>query len=203
MNRGDRREPIFKDDQDYNPTQARLLKPEQSLRDFLWSSWPEYLKAPSKRPPWLRVDRLMGEHGIPKDSPAGRRELELRMEAMREAEDTKAYKAIRRGWCLGDKVFRKELLEQMSERVGLNHGGSEVRESEEQHADAIVARELARRKWDEEELGRCPKGDAVKARIAQRLRRETTVTHAWIAQRLGMGTASTVRKALWKLGQKR
>lgn len=184
-----------------NPSRAELLQPDQRLRDFPWSSWLEYLKAPSKRWAWMRTDRLLGEHGIPKDSVAGRRELEQQMEAARKAEDTKTYKPIRRGWCLGHKNFREELLEQISERIGLNHGGVEVRESEERHAEGIVARELARRKWDEEELERRPKGDPAKARIAERLRRQATVTHAWIAQRLGMGTASTVRKALWKLAQ--
>ena len=59
-----------------NPARAKLLKPEQALRGYRWSSWPEYLKAPSKRWPWSRVDRLLGEYRIPKDSAAGRHELE-------------------------------------------------------------------------------------------------------------------------------
>jgi len=182
-----------------NPARAKMLRPPQKLREFRWSSWPEYLKPPSKRPKWIRVDRLMGEHGIPKDSAAGRRELELRMEAGREAEDTRSYKPIRRGWCLGEKAFRKELLEQMSQRIGLNHAGAEVRESEEHHAEAMVRRELARRRWDEGELGRRPKGDLAKARIAERLRRETTMTMRWIAKRLEMGGESTLRRSLKEL----
>ncbi len=80
MNRGDRSEAIFRDDADrerfleslkavcdyvhLNPARARLLKPEQALRGYRWSSWPEYLKAPGKRCPWWRVDRLLGEHRI-------------------------------------------------------------------------------------------------------------------------------------------
>ena len=62
-----------------NPARAKLLKKDQPLRAFAWSSWPAYLAAPSKRPAWLRVDRLLGEHGIPKDSPAGRKELAARL----------------------------------------------------------------------------------------------------------------------------
>ena len=68
------------------------------------------------------------------------------MEAIRTAENTKTYNPIRRGWCLGEKGFRKELLEQMTERVGLNHTREEVRESEEQHANGIVRREMKIRK---------------------------------------------------------
>src|SRR5438094_382893 len=43
-----------------NPVRARLLKAEESLESFSWSSYPEYLKAPGKRYSWLRVDRLLG-----------------------------------------------------------------------------------------------------------------------------------------------
>ncbi|MCL4786660.1 MAG: transposase [Verrucomicrobia bacterium] len=43
-----------------NPSRAKLLQPEQALRDYAWSSWPEYLKPPGQRPAWLRVDRCSG-----------------------------------------------------------------------------------------------------------------------------------------------
>jgi REP element-mobilizing transposase RayT len=84
-----------------NPVRAKLLSAEQSVRDYVWSSWPEYLKAPEQRPRWLRVDRLLGEHSIPQDSVAGRAELENDLEVRRAAEDPDELKRIRRGWCLG------------------------------------------------------------------------------------------------------
>ena len=59
-----------------NPARAKLLKPGEPRRKYPWSSWPEYLKRPGKRWPWLGVDRLLGENGIPQDSAAGRRGLE-------------------------------------------------------------------------------------------------------------------------------
>ena len=99
-----------------NPTQAKLVAVDTPLKGFAWSSWPAYLLAPSKRPAWLRVDRLLGEWGIPKDSPAGRQRLEQVLEAQRGAEEGEEFKPIRRGWCLGEESFRKELLAQMSER---------------------------------------------------------------------------------------
>ena len=46
-----------------------------ALKSFAWSSWPAYLLPRSKRPAWFRVDRLLGEWGIPEDSPAGRQRL--------------------------------------------------------------------------------------------------------------------------------
>ena len=66
-----------------NPARAKLLKPEEPLRKYAWSSWPEYLKRPGKRWPWLRVDRLLVENRIPQDSAAGRRVLEEGLEQRR------------------------------------------------------------------------------------------------------------------------
>ena len=43
-----------------NPARSNLLRPEQALKEYAWSSWPEYLKAPRRRWEWLRVDRLLG-----------------------------------------------------------------------------------------------------------------------------------------------
>ncbi len=81
MSRGDQREDIFRDDR--------------------WSSYGEYLKPPGQRPGWLRVDRLLGEKGIPKDSEAGRRQFGLQMERRRAEESGADDEQIRRDWVLG------------------------------------------------------------------------------------------------------
>src|SRR5690349_3279300 len=104
-----------------NPARAKLLSHRQKLSDYRWSSYSEYLKPKPNRLPWLRVDRLLGEHGIPKDSPAGRQEFEKRMEMRRSAEDGQELKQLQRGWCLGSEAFRKELLAQMSQKAGVEH----------------------------------------------------------------------------------
>src|SRR5438445_4970993 len=54
-----------------NPVRAKLLTPEEPLCAFSWSSFPEYLEAPSRRAPSLRLDRLFREMSIPQDTPAG------------------------------------------------------------------------------------------------------------------------------------
>ncbi|MEO8428329.1 MAG: transposase, partial [Verrucomicrobiota bacterium] len=127
-----------------NPERAKLVAAEQPVKSFVWSSWPAYL-APLRRPPWLRVDRLLGEYGIPKDSAAGRQRLERALEERRGAEEGGEFKPIRRGWCLGDETFRKELLSQMSERLGAEHYGEERAETEATKAERIIMEELKRR----------------------------------------------------------
>ena len=181
-----------------NPARAKLIPSEQPLSAYRWSSWPEYLKSPGKRWEWLRVDRLLGEYRIPQDSAAGRRVLAEALEARRARESGSDYKRIRRGWCLGEESFRKELLEQMSGRLGAEHYGEERLETAAEKAEGIVLAELKRINSDEAELAGRAKGDPIKVKLAGRLRAETLVTVNWIAQRLQMGTAGYVNNRLYR-----
>ena len=138
-----------------------------------------------------------------RDSPAGRRELERVVEAQRLAEADPGYKAIRRGWFFREKVLKEELLGQMSERMGPEHYGPERQESQAAKAERIVKEELERRGWTESTLAERRKGATEKVKLALRLRQETLVTVAWIAQRLKMGSVATVNTLLchWRQGE--
>ena len=180
-----------------NPVRAKLLAPGAPLRDYPWSSYGEYLKTPGRRQAWLRVERLWGEMGIRKDTAAGRRQFEMLTEERRGRDEPGEWKAIRRGWCLGEEEFRQELLEAMREPMGSKYyGGSERQESDEVKAESLLAEELKRRKWTAQTLKVRRKGDKEKVRIAKRLRVETTMTLAWIAQRLAMGAAGYAAQCL-------
>jgi hypothetical protein len=54
------------------PVCAGMLGEGQGLEDYVWSSFPEYLKPPVQRVGWLRVERLFGELGIRRDNSWGR-----------------------------------------------------------------------------------------------------------------------------------
>jgi len=58
-----------------NPVRAGLVGKEDRLLAYPWSSLVWYLAAPEHRPNWIRVDRLLGEHGIQQDAAAGRQEF--------------------------------------------------------------------------------------------------------------------------------
>ena len=180
-----------------NPVRAKLLTAEQRLADYPWNSYAEYLKAPSRRNHWLRVDRLLGEMRIPQDSTAGRRQFELAMEQRRSQETGQEWKGLRRGWYYGDAAFRQQLLEQVQGQAGENHYGQERQESAEQQAECIVKEEIMSLGWNDEQLAQLRKGDLDKVRIARRLRTETTVSLKWIAQRLQMGTWTHVTNRLY------
>jgi putative transposase len=170
-----------------NPARAGLLTPEQALEAYGWSSYPLYLKAPDQRPRWLRTDRLLGEWGIPIDSSAGRQQFASQMEARHSLERAGDCSTLPRGWCLGTEQFRQELLQQMTTLAGSKFGGLEWRETSEKKAERIIAEELKRFGWDQNELEQRLKADPGKIEIARRLRAESTVTWAWIVKHLRMG----------------
>lgn len=63
--------------------------------------------------------QLLGEHGLPEDTPAARQEFERRLEARRlEPGDEAGLKGPRRGWCLGRREFKQKRLEEMAGQVG-------------------------------------------------------------------------------------
>jgi putative transposase len=185
-----------------NPVRAKLLEAQAKLDAFPWSSYSQYLKTAKERPAWLRVDRLLGEKGIPKDTPAGQREFALRMEQRRLQENLLDYRPLRRAWCLGSEEFRDELLASMHERLGSNHYGMDRRETGEQKAERIVLEGLKELHWTKADLENRRKGDEGKVKLARRLRTETTMTLAWIAQRLHMGSWTYVSNLLAKKDRK-
>jgi putative transposase len=144
-----------------NPVRAKLLKPDQALKEYRWSSWAEYLKRPGKRWPWLRVDRVLGEWGVQADTAAVRRRLEQAMAQRAALERSKAagdWKALRQGWCWGPKGFREELLELIAEKQGRQHYGDEMKESDEQKTERLVKEMLTQARCTEADLKRRPQG---------------------------------------------
>src|ERR1035441_3809414 len=111
--------------------------------------WPDMV---GFMPRAMRVDPLLGEHGIGQDSAAGRQEFERQMERRRlEALDEEALKPLRRGWYLGSEQFKEQMLEQMEGKLGESHSGELHGEFAKQRANRIITEELARRGWQESE----------------------------------------------------
>ena len=76
------------------------------------------------------------------------------------------------------------LLEQVSARPWPRHFGEAVQEASEAQAERLVVEGLKRLGWTEEVLRAKRKGDARKVALALELRSRTTMSLAWIAERL-------------------
>jgi hypothetical protein len=179
-----------------NPARAGLLKDGEPLQNFPWSSYGDYLKPARQGPVWLRVERLLGEKGIPKASAAGRRHFARLTEQRRREDLAWEFKPVERGWCLGSEEFRQELLASASGRIRATHYGGERREEQEAKAGRLLREEMGRIGWDAAALRQAGKKDERKVRMAARLRKETTMSLKWIAQHLAMGSWTHVSNLL-------
>ena len=176
-----------------NPVRARIISRNKKLDSFRWSSYPAY-RRPKLRPPWLRVGRLLGEHGLEKDTAASRREFERRMKQARlEPGDQEL---MRRGWRIGAEDFGDWLSDKLARRGRKGELARERRETDASLAERMVREALAKARWREIDLATQPKGHHVKVKIAQQLREQTPMHRQWIADRLRMGSASYVSNLL-------
>ncbi len=178
-----------------NPVRAGLLRPEQPLEDYPWSSYPHYINDRA-RPAWLRIDRLLGEWRLSWDLPETTRKFAALMEARRQGESQEEFKPLERGWCVGSQQFRADMLKYIEEQRGKWHYGAELRESAEAKAERLIQEALQKEGVAAEQLAAWRKGHPFKVALAARLRKETTVTVEWISHRLIMGSRASLAQLL-------
>jgi REP element-mobilizing transposase RayT len=178
-----------------NPKRAGLLAAGAALQSYPWSSYPGYLK-PRMRPDWLRVDRLLGEHGLQSDTAKSRREFSRRMEAIWPADLEGENQPLRRGWRLGAEDFRDRLADKLAPMGRKADRARDRREIDHVLAECLAAECLRAVGWTGRDLEQNPKGDAVKVEIARQIRTQTPMTRQWIAERLHMGSAGYLSQLL-------
>jgi REP element-mobilizing transposase RayT len=178
-----------------NPARAGLLAPDEKLSSYRWSSLPLYLKSEQDRPAWCEVERLWAACGLSRD-PEAARDFERQLEARRQLQTDKDWAGLRRGWCFGGDAFRASLALRLATTTDIIRHGKAPPEMAEQAGERLVAEELVRLGWTEDELTRRRKTAPEKIWIARRLRKETILSLRWIAGRLRMGSVNTLRNAL-------
>ena len=193
-----------------NPFRAGLETMESGLGTFPWSSLASaYKQAPGKRPAWVKVERGLRMRGF-KDDAGGRRKYLEHLAGRAQAEGKDAGRetpregglqsTLKRGWALGGADF-KEKLQKLAKRTLLKaskcsnqRAAQEVAEHGEVRAEQIAVAGLKRCRLKEADLQTLAYGDERKVLIALTIKSETTVPLTWIAERLNMGTRSTVSR---------
>lgn len=187
-----------------NPARAKLFDlGSGNLSNFPWSSYPLYFK-PSKRPDWLRVNRVLKSFGW-QDNPAGRRAYQRLMQkrvAEINASDfpheaDEQWADIRRGWCFGGEVFRREMLDKLDDVIGGkthrdSYSGQEVRLHDEVDAERLVCESLTLLKLKESDLPFLPKGADEKKAVITLIKKRTHVSNKWIVKRLYAGHPANI-----------
>ncbi len=174
------------------------------LADYPWSSYCLYMR-PSKRSPWLQVNRALGHLGLA-DTATGRAKYRQYMERriLEIASSDKPWDAdkrwakIRRGWYFGSNEYRDELVEALDGVVEGKRRDSFVGDETRRH-DTLAAQRLFERslkivKVKESELARLRKNDFRKKVVAWYIRKNTSVKNEWIAERLSMGCVSNMSR---------
>jgi hypothetical protein len=120
------------------------------------------------------------------------------MEARCQGELEEEFKPLRRGWCLGSKTFRADMLKHVEAQEGKWHYGEELRESAQAKAERLIGEALRSGGVTDGTMTNWRKGHPFKVNLAHKLRAETIVTIEWIAQRPQMGSRGHVAHLLCK-----
>lgn len=184
-----------------NPARAGLIKKGKPLESYLWSSFGAYLTPPSKRPSWLRVDRLLAEHGIQEDISSERKAFAIlineRMNHEQIKPDSFSHKIIQKGWKLGGTDFVERLHQKIDRNPKKeNHLAIECNETMEVKGRKIIQEKLRELHLTPAMLSSLPRMDPIKTELAQFLRAQTTLSLKWIAQELKAGAPGTLAVAL-------
>ncbi len=186
-----------------NPARAGLLNRNGSLQTYRWSSLPAYAMPARQRPLWLEVSRVLGNlqwHDRARD----RRAYVTRLEQLTtQRQDQDQLTAIRRGWVFGGDSFRERIIDLLENDRAPVTRKLRREETDRDHgrrqAERIITRALELLRVTDAELAARPKGDWRKRVIGHRVRRDTSVSLRWLADRLQMGTAGYVSRITSKI----
>lgn len=190
-----------------NPADAGLVGVGK-LSEYPWSSYPLYLKPPSKRPEWLNVLSILNACGIPDDSLKSRRAYQSYMNMRHQsllmktqnAADQIAWKQMERGWMHGGSKFRQRMANclevqgkaQLKSLVDVE----QKRDLNEAAAMIVLQKCLSHFNLGSDDLSSLPKSDPRKMLIAGLLRYHYPVRVDWVTQQLVMGHFTTVSRAM-------
>jgi putative transposase len=175
-----------------NPVRAGICN-IADLKDYILSSYPKYFKRTPQD--GLCREGFLEMLELP-NSLAGMRRYATHLELC-EAQDPKQREALTkrycRGWYIGSKQAKKALAEDLNKKhPNIVWDGNDLKELKTAQWEALVTQELKRQKINESEIPCSPKGAEWKVKIAITLRKETTASNTWIAQRLSMGHPSRI-----------
>lgn len=177
-----------------NPVRAGLTD-VTTLKDFGPGSLTGHIGR--RRPKWLRRDLFLELLDLPNNAKGMRRYLEhLAVSSLGDSAQAAANrKEFCRGWVIGSRGYREALAKEFSGmQLARDWGGPELRELNEQRWEQVVQAELERLKKTEADLRMDRKSAEWKRSIAVCLRKTTSASNPWIAQRLNTGHPSYISK---------
>jgi len=189
-----------------NPFRAKLCGEglARSLERYTWSSYPAYCGLARRRPGWLVRTKVLKSWGLEEGAAGSLRGYREKMERfMRFEEDPAAGmrgefdKQIKRGWYLGSEEFRERLDDLLMGRSQKDtHRGGQRRDHGPAEAERLWREGLELLRVKEDELLGAKSTRMEKQALAWLIKKHTSVTGKWIADRIRMGHPSTASLAI-------
>jgi REP element-mobilizing transposase RayT len=192
-----------------NPVRAGMFTVEK-LKAYRWSSY-WYLWNPRKRPECLDLSAALEHAGGLHDTSVGRKkycEYLNWLNSDASAQKEMAFDKMSRGWALGTKSFKKELLKsegllQDGAFQSLDFEGRELREANELQWENRLENMLSVLQKDDSAILSEKKSAQWKVWIAFMLKTRTSVTNTWIAEKLNMGAPQSVSMLTSRFGREK
>ena len=186
-----------------NPVRARLVAPSAVVK-YPWSSLPKFVHGPS--PAWLDATAALQEAGGLANTKAGWSRYLAYLAFLAEDNATRKMLVadkLSRGWCLGTAVFKEEVRQAHALRgAGLDrYAGLEPEAVQAERRVVWEQRlaDLARATGLDLSRLPAPKSHPQKVLVAAALKRCTSVSNPWLANRLAMGRPSSVSQYIVRL----
>jgi REP element-mobilizing transposase RayT len=172
---------------------------QQPLERYKWSSYPAYVDREKRVPSWLNRNRLLNACGFDEKSVGSREQyrefLEFRMFGSHSPVDEAVEKQLKRGWYVGGESFRGWLSKMLPDHSD-NLRGDQRKAHDEAEAERLLGRALRVLRVREPELLGMKNNRPEKQAVAWLLKKSTTVTGVWIADRLNMGCRANISRAV-------
>ena len=174
-----------------NPVRAGLAPPAEAAK-YPWSSLPKF--SGRARPPWLEASTVLAQAGGLADTAKGWKSYRGYLAFLAEDEPSRkalAAERLSRGWCVGGPEFKEAMKRDHLER------GAEMERFAGLEPEIVQAERNA--KWEErlQAIAKAAKVDLArlasqkshpdKVKLAAALKQSTSVSNAWLAERLVMG----------------
>lgn len=181
-----------------NPVRAGICGVE-TLKNYRWSSY-WYLFEPRSRPDFLNSAEALVRAGDFPDNPRGRQQYQDFLRWISEDDKVRkemAFDRMSRGWALGSKKFKREILGSDGLLKDGNSDAIKLEGADLQEANELIWMEhlqagLRAARKNGESIRSARKSADWKVWIASELKKRTSAPNTWIARELNMGVPQAV-----------
>ena len=181
-----------------NPLRAGIVGADR-LVDYPWSSLHWFPR--KSRPAWLEPSTVLSESGGLADTAVGWRAYVAYLDVLAEEnpkERSEKFDELCRGWATGSTAFRAGLRAELVERDAaasrfelLGAERAEILQARVEVWEEQLRRIAANERINLDRLP-TPKSASEKVRLAAKMKKTTSASNRWLAQRLQMGAPSSV-----------